>query len=187
MLNFLHIEGGVFFMIISHDFGIGLVEYAENEKSNDYPTIDRCPNCHAFGQVQRHGFYSRFGITENETRSIFILRMKCIDCKMTFSILPDFLLPYFQNTIHTVISGINMLLHRKKLKERRQVTSFHLKRYLRYLNWVHSSFIDMGQVLGFSGDKRKEAIKYLKMILDFGESPFLRRTWGHLNKSFMAN
>ncbi|UTW70392.1 hypothetical protein KHA80_07810 [Anaerobacillus sp. HL2] len=29
--------GGVFIMIVSHDFGIGLVEYAENEKSNDYP------------------------------------------------------------------------------------------------------------------------------------------------------
>ncbi|KYC83998.1 hypothetical protein B4102_4259 [Heyndrickxia sporothermodurans] len=38
-----------------------------------------------------------------------------------------------------------------------------------------------------SGDIKKEAIKYMKMILDFGESPFLRRSWGHFSKYLMAN
>lgn len=31
------------------------------------------------------------------------------------------------------------------------------------------------------------AIKYMKMIRDFGESLFLRRSWGHFSSYFMAN
>jgi hypothetical protein len=60
-------------------------------------------------------------------------------------------------------------------------------RYYKYLNWIHSFFVDSGQVQGVSKDRKKEATKYMIMILDFGESSFLRRSWGHLSKYFMAN
>ena len=176
-------------MLISHDFGIGLEEYAERGKSNHFPLFDECPNCRcvAPGNLHRNGYYWRYGIAEDITERIPICRLKCLLCMVSFSILPDFLIPYFQHTIHTILNRIQRLLQRKKVNGGRQLIRFHLKRYVKNMNWIHSYFIDKGQVFGVSKDVKKEATKYMKMILDFGESPFLRRSWGHLSKYFMAN
>lgn len=176
-------------MIISHDFGIGLKEYAFRGKQNDFPTFDSCPNCKciAYGNLERNGYYWRFGITEDTSERIPICRLKCLVCKTNFSILPDFLIPYFQHTIHTLLNRIKQFLQRKRTNSSRQLLRFHLMRFYKKLHWVHSFFIDLGHTMGMSKNIKKEAIKYLKMILDFGESPFLRRSWGHLSKYFMAN
>jgi hypothetical protein len=176
-------------MIISHDFGINLEEYAARGETNEFPAFETCPNCKCIshGNLQRNGYYWRFGITEDITVRIPICRLKCLSCKTSFSILPDFLIPYFQHTIHTVLNRINLLLQRKKVNGSRQLLRFFLLRYYKKLQWIHSFFIDIGHTMGMSTDTKKEATKYMKMILDFGESPFLRRSWGHLSKYFMAN
>lgn len=46
-------------MIITHDFGIGLVEFIERGKDNDFPVLERCPICKSFsqGNIQRNGYY----------------------------------------------------------------------------------------------------------------------------------
>lgn len=80
-----------------------------------------------------------------------------------------------------------MLLKEKKMNSGRQLLRFHLKRFIKNLNWIHSYLADIGEVFGVSRDIKKEATKYMKMILDFSESSFLRRSWGHLSKYFMAN
>ena len=184
-------EGGVFFMIVSHDFGIDLVEYEKRGIGNEFPLFDVCPNCSclAHGNLHRNGYYWRYGITNEVTLRIPICRVKCLLCKVNISILPDFLVPYFQHTIHTVLKWVNHILEGKKQKVNgsRQLLRFYLTRYLKGVNWTHSFFISLGKVGGMSRDIIKEAIKYMKMIHDFGESPFLRRSWGHLSKYFMAD
>lgn len=176
-------------MVISYDFGIGLKEYAIRGKENDFPILDTCPNCNcvAFGNIHRNGYYWRFGVTDEETVKIPICRLICLLCKSSISVLPDFLIPYFQHTLHTVMNRIHQFLQKKKVDGSRQLLRFHLLRYYKNLNWIHSFFTDLGRVLKVSRDIKKEAIKYMIMILDFGESPFLRRSWGHLSKHFMAN
>jgi hypothetical protein len=176
-------------MIVNYDFGIDLKEYAARGKKNDFPILEICPNCKcpSHGNLHRHGYYWRFGITEELTVKIPICRLKCLLCKVSISILPDFLIPYFQHTIHTILERVQQCLLMKKAHGSRQLQRFHLKRYLKNLNWIHSFFTDIGHVIGKTEDRKKEATKYMKMILDFGESPFLRRTWGHLSSYFMAN
>ncbi|WOV84760.1 DUF6431 domain-containing protein [Sporosarcina jeotgali] len=176
-------------MIISHNFGIGLKEYQERGISNAFPLFDHCPHCHcvSHGNIHRHGFYWRNGVNDELTVRIPICRMKCLMCQTSFSILPDFLLPYFQYTLFTILSRIKRVLDGKKNNTYWQLLHFHLKRYLKNLKWIHSYFIDNGSVSGISCDERKEAKKYMKRILDFGESSFLRRSWGHLSKYFMAH
>ncbi len=189
MLNFLHIRRGSFFMIKFHDFGISLVEYGERGKKNEFPLFDQCPNCkcHSHGNLHRNGYYWRYGITDETTVRIPICRLRCLQCEVNISILPDFLIPYFQHTIHTVLERVKKILQRKKAKGSRQLVRFYLNRFLTCINWIHSFFISLGKISGMSEDINSEATKYMKMILDFGESPFLRRSRGHLSKYFMAN
>lgn len=176
-------------MIISHNFGLGLEGYVRSGQANDFPVFDSCPNCGCFGpgNVRRHGFYWRNGVTETEEYRLPICRFRCAACSVTISILPDFLLPYFQHTLGTVLGRIQELLERKKAAGSRQICGFYKKRYFKNLHWIHSFFMDQGERTGFSEDQIKEAKKYLKRILDFGESSFLRRSWGHLTKYLMAN
>lgn len=95
--------------MISFDFGIDLNEYANRGKNNNFPTPEYCPpncKCIPHGNVHRNGYYWRFGITEELTIKIPICRMKCLICKVSISILPDFFIPYFQHTIKTVLDLI---------------------------------------------------------------------------------
>mgnify|MGYP005753810219 FL=1 len=174
-------------MIIPNDFKISLSEYAQRGKKNDFPVLDQCPNCHcpSNGNLYRNGFYWRNCITEEITVRIPICRLKCLICKVNISILPDFLIPYFQYTIHTILKSVKQVLENKKGNGCRQLWSYHLRRFMRNINWVHSFFVDSEK--GANKIGKKEAINYMKMILDFGESPFLRRSWGHLTSYFMAH
>lgn len=177
-------------MIISYHFGISVEEYAQRGRENEFPVFHQCPNCHCIGHgnVHRHGFYERFVVTEEITVKILICRWKCLNCGVNLSVLPDFLIPYFQYSLRTILMRVKQLLEKKQsCASGRQLLHFHLKRYIKNLQWVHSMFVELGQVEGFSKDRQREATKYLKRILDFGESPFLRRSWGHLSRYFMAN
>lgn len=176
-------------MVIIHNFRIGLSDYASKGKENDFPLFEACPNCQclSFGNLHRNGYYWRFAITEETVLKIPICRWRCLSCKTNISILPDFLIPYFQHTLPTMLRRILQILQNKKANGSRQLGMYHLKRYIKSLHWVHSFFGDRGKVTGFSGDIKKEATKYMTMILDFGESPFLRRSWGHLSTYFMAH
>lgn len=177
-------------MIICHDFRINLKEYEARGIDNDFPEFEWCPNC-AFvgaGNIHLNGFYWRYAITEEMEVKIPIRRLRCLNCKVNISVLPDFLIPYFQHTIHTLLARVRRFLQQKrKSNGSRQLLAFHVSRFIKQINWVHTFLTSMGKVDGISGNLKKEATKYLKMILDFGESPFLRRSWGHLDKYFMAH
>jgi len=175
-------------MIISHDFGHGLEEYEAMGKDNDFPIFDRCPNCNCIsqGNVHRNGYYWRYGINEDDALYIPICRFICLACKVNISILPNFLIPYFQPTLSTIVERVHSFLEGKKSKEDRQHLSQLTKRFYHRLHWIHSFFADIGFELGFTGDLKKEAQKYMKMIHDIGISTFFRRSWGHLSSYFMG-
>lgn len=176
-------------MIILHDFEIGIEEYEARGKNNSFPAFDRCPNCQciAQGNVHRNGFYWRYGITEEKELYIPICRFRCLDCTVTISILPSFLIPYFQHTLDWMVVRLSKVLKGKKIKGSRQQLEQHKKRYYERIHWIHSFFMDLGYKLGFTQDISKEAQKYMTMIQDFGKSTsFFRRSWGHLSSYFMG-
>lgn len=55
-----------------------------------------CKNCGYEAKLHRHGFYSRNVITFSGIYRISILRLKCPSCNKTYSLLPCFLVPYYQ-------------------------------------------------------------------------------------------
>lgn len=175
-------------MIILHDFGVDITAYEEKGKDNNFPIFDKCPgcNCIAQGNLHRNGFYWRYGINGQEALYIPICRLRCLGCKGNISILPSFLIPYYQHTLHTMVERLESVLKGNKINESRQQLAQHLKRFYERINWLHSFFIDLGIRQGLTMDIKKEALKYVKMIQDFGESSFFRRSWGHLSTYFMG-
>ncbi|WP_106496224.1 DUF6431 domain-containing protein [Lentibacillus sp. Marseille-P4043] len=176
-------------MLYIHDFEIELEEYALKGKMNEFPVFDYCPSCNSFvqGNLHRNGYYWRYGINENdEAFHIPICRLRCLACKANISILPSFLIPYFQHTLYTIVDRVRQFLEGKKVSGCRQQLGHYVKRFCERIHWIHSFFVDSGHQLGLSKDIKKEAQKYMKMILDIGISPFFRRSWGHLSSYFMG-
>lgn len=172
-------------MIIIYDFNLSLEEYAERGKRNDFPIVEQCPHCRGRVRLWRHGFFWRYALEERKEYRIPICRLKCPSCKKTVSLLPDFLLPYFQHTLSTVLKRLKAGLL-GKITGCYQLVQFYRKRFLKQLNQVEMFF----RAEGFRGtlpqDRITKAIKLLEMILVFGEATFARRSSGHFTRNFMA-
>nr|WP_244404231.1 DUF6431 domain-containing protein [Parageobacillus caldoxylosilyticus] len=89
-------------MIQFHDFGIDVQTYMERGKENNFPLLKQCPHCRAKRPLHRHGYYERNALTPHRCYRIWIARYRCRECSKTVSVLPSFLLPYFQYTLSTI-------------------------------------------------------------------------------------
>ena len=70
-----------------------------------------CPGCDK--QMQRHGRYWRWVFTAREKARIPIYRWKCRECRVTHSVLPDFLRPYAR-----FVSWVRELVVRGRLRRK---------------------------------------------------------------------
>lgn len=176
-------------MIIIHDFGIELEEYDKRGLNNEFPVLNYCPNCNciSYKNLHRNGFYWRYGINSDYESLIPICRFRCLGCSVNISILPAFLIPYFQHTLNTIMMKVHYFLMGKKTSGTRQHLAQLVLRYKEGLAWIHSFFVDVGQRLNFTTDIKKEALKYMKMIHDTDISSFYRKSWGHLSHYFMGS
>ncbi|QXJ38807.1 hypothetical protein BV455_02151 [Parageobacillus caldoxylosilyticus] len=89
-------------MIRFHDFQVDVQTYAQRGKQNDFPLLKRCPHCQAKRPLYRHGYYERNAVTPHQSYRIWIARYRCPECWGTVTVLPSFLLPYFQYTLPTI-------------------------------------------------------------------------------------
>ncbi|WP_198006914.1 DUF6431 domain-containing protein [Desulforamulus reducens] len=112
-------------MLLIIDFKLNAEEYANRGTQNDFPQIDRCPHCKGLVTLQRHGFYWRNAIEGESLYHIPICRLKCPSCKKTVSLLPDFLIPYYQYTLDTVLGKVEDNLIHQVITGCRQLVSFY--------------------------------------------------------------
>lgn len=89
-------------MIILTKFLKNILEYEKLGKANIFPVQYGCKNCGYLGKLHRHGFYYRNAITRYTIHRVVIIRFKCPSCKKTYSLLPSFLIPYYQYTFDTI-------------------------------------------------------------------------------------
>lgn len=171
-------------MIITYPLELTVEQYAVLGKKNEFPVIECCPLCGGVVRLIRHGFYFRNAIDGKDEYRIPICRMKCPSCAKTASLLPDFLLPYFQHVLGQVLAELKQVLT-GTLKGCRQRAQFYRERFLEQLTRVEMFLRAEGYRQRLPQGKEK-AIKLLEMLLAFGEAPFVRRWTGHFTSNFMA-
>lgn len=79
---------------------------ADFMKSFD-PARETCPCCHSRGFCRPHAHYARYliGLSNGkpECRRVTILRVFCTSCRHTHAILPDFIIPFRQFSLHFIL------------------------------------------------------------------------------------
>jgi Domain of unknown function (DUF6431) len=178
-------------MQIIHHFNIDISTYIERGYNNDFPTINRCknPKCLAMDRLYCHDFYERNGINKNGHCSIIVIRrLRCRHCGMTFSILPSFMLPYFQHFLSVILDVISDVLNKKReVAISRQLRFFHLNRYLKCLKWSFFYFKDDKNPIINLNTLSPDASFILSLILKVGPLTFNKSSWSFMKAYFLSN
>jgi hypothetical protein len=172
-------------VILLHDFQLDLQSYSERATENDFPSLSQCPSCQKNYCLKRHGFYRRYAIEYQFTEKIHICRYKCYSCHITISILPSFLIPYFQHSALIIVKAIySKLLKKKSLYLSRQLISFYLKRFTLRLAWISSFFLSFPTII--KPRYINSPIGIIKLILKFGVNTFHLASFGYQWSYFMS-
>ncbi|RQD75970.1 MAG: hypothetical protein D5R97_05265 [Candidatus Syntrophonatronum acetioxidans] len=172
---------------IIHNFNITLREYSKRGKNNCFPVVGHCPFCKYPERLVRHGFYWRNAVTAKEHLIIPILRLRCTSCHRTCSILPEFLIPYYQYTLHTILDSLREWYSHKKFLIYRQLLQFYRRRFNNNLNKIQTFVRDSGYRGIIPEETKKKAIKLLDMINAFPKAEtFFQRFQNHYQQNLMA-
>lgn len=178
---------GVIYLVLPYDFGILIDDYAVRGTKNNFPEIERCPHCKGQTRLARHSFYWRNAITAAKQYRLPICRLICPSCRKTFSLLPSFLLPYFQHTVDVILEKLHNSLMYRRITGCHQLVLFYRKRFLQNLNRIEMFFRDTGFRGVLPKTPKEKAIRLLEMVQALGKATFLRRWNEHFTSNFMAN
>jgi hypothetical protein len=173
-------------MILLHNFKIDLLSYSQKAKNNEFPVLTQCPSCNKHHCLKKHGFYLRYAINAPLTEKIPICRYKCYSCQITISILPSFLIPYFQHSVLFVASTIyHKLLKKKSPHISRQLVTFYLKRFNSQLAWISSCLLSFQE--STKDNHINSPLRILKLIYSLGINHFNLASFGYQLSYFMSS
>ena len=169
-----------------HNFDISPIQYYKNGQDNNFPLIERCPFCSDL--MIKNGFYQRFIITfSGKSYLLFIRRYRCQHCNHTVSILPSFLLPYFQRCLKSIFLCLETYFFNNNYILKHRQVHFYIKRFKDNISGLISFFREKSDSFFTFGKKiNKKAIKLIEMIKSFPTHTFSQRYHNHFNKDFMA-
>lgn len=158
-------------------------EYTRRYEEIEWPVLEVCPVCGAHARLQGHGSYLRNGLPSKETELVVMVhRLLCPVCRKTVSLLPSFLLPYFQYTARFIVESLL-----GKAMSYRELLRFHWRRFLVNANRVLAFLRDLGMKERLPEGEKEKAMKLLGSIEDSGLERF-SMLYHRLNRrGFMAN
>lgn len=106
-----------------------------------------CPNCKS-DKCMYYGSYTRNIGLLGEYCKIKIKRVRCKSCKRTHALIPQFIIPYFQNEITYILSIIKEVVVNKETvnnvsrlsNQDRKLISFFIKRFKRHITRLITTF-----------------------------------------------
>lgn len=179
--------------VITH-VHIGPKEYLDKFKELDLKPPEHCPFCGAFHSFHRHGRYFRNALDSDSEERIPIARFICTACpkgqRHTVSLLPSFVLPYFQYSLSFIISALKAVLLMLNSFEQRfkSLLRFYRKRFFHNLNRLEMFFRDEGRQEIHPPDQKEKAIKLICMVCTFPKAETFSQRFHQLYKrNFMAH
>ena len=86
----------------------------KNSSDDFYHVVHGCNNCGYAGNLHRHASYYRTIICKEVIAQVRIQRVICPDCRKTHALIPSDLIPYFQHTLETIISLLELIKVKKQ-------------------------------------------------------------------------
>lgn len=164
-------------------------DWLESHMESFQPAREICPCCHSRGFCRPHAHYTRYliGLSNGkpECRRVTILRVFCTSCRHTHAILPDFIIPFRQFSLHFILKVlVDYFTHRSP--------SRILKEYgidIRQLTaWKKLFLSHKAMWLGVLSDKEAGALSFLSWIAKRDSlSEFLSEFYDRLKKSFLQS
>jgi hypothetical protein len=145
---------------------VSLNKYAKDRDSAIFPIILKCPICGAEIKLYRHGFYSRNVITPKQEYCIDICRYFCRSCQGTISLLPIFLLPYFQYDKQSILKSLWNYFAHGVLWPYRQTAGWYRQRFSRNLAAIIGALRERKLLYHVPDDEYEKAIKVIGRLVD---------------------
>jgi len=158
-------------------------EYTQRFREVEWPALETCPACGARAKLLGHGWYSRNALPTREVELVVrVHRLLCPVCLRTVSLLPSFLLPFFQHTARFVVKSLL-----GKVKSYRELLRFHWRRFLKNVNRVLAFLRDRGMRERLPDGEKERAMKLLGSIETSGLETFSMLYHRLSRRGFMAD
>lgn len=142
-----------------------LPAYSQDRDSVIFPVPEECPCCRSSRKLTRHGFYSRFALSKNHVYRINIRRYLCPSCLVTVSLLPWFLLPFFQHVKSTILESLRLsFLGSVLIVPGRQLSAFYRRRFSRNIPAIITALREIGWRAPLPGSEHEKAIKVVDRL-----------------------
>lgn len=173
-------------MQIIYSFNLSIEDYCKNIYFLDFPEFNSCPICNDQVKLIKHGFYYRNAVNnDNFVYTLAIRRFICPHCDKTISLLPDFLMPYFQSTVNRIIDLLSDFLA-NKLKKYIHLTYFYKLRFIKNLNGIISFFRFQGVLIPIPNNIDEKLLFFINEIKEFSTVLFSKLYIFKFNTCFLS-
>lgn len=177
-------------MPIFHTFNLSPAQYRQQFKNLTIPRPECCPFCQAIHSFHRHGVYWRYVLgRQQEQQYVPVLRFLCRVCRHTLSILPAFVIPFFQYSVPVILSTLRtwFLKRGEQLNIPAACLRFWRQRFNENLSRIEIFFRYRGVPDVIPQDQKEKAIKLLCMVSTFPKAETFSQTFhDHCKRHFMA-
>jgi hypothetical protein len=149
---------------------------------------ERCPICQVPHSFHKHGTYWRNVLGDHFEERIPVARLRCRSCYQTVSLLPTFVLPYFQYSLAFILAALQWIFVTIKTHQAQYsaLFRFYKRRFVHNLNRVEMFFRDQGWSEPSPSNEHEKAKKLVCMLTVPTAETLLQRFQKHYKRNFMA-
>ena len=171
-------------MQIITQFSMSPQQYIIQFESLQISRPEKCPNCGVPNSFHGHGRYWRNVVTDQYEERIPVARFCCKVCSLTVSMLPSFVLPYFQYSLAFILAALSVIfLPSASLTA---LYRFYRCRFYLNLNRIEMFCREHGWFESISSDKKEKARKMVCMLTVPTAETFSQRFHQQYKLNFMA-
>lgn len=167
-------------------FSLTPVEYILHFEKINIERPKSCPRCQVPNSFYRHGRYWRNIVTADYEERLPVARFCCKVCRLTASMLPAFLLPYFQYSLLYIVTALQMIF----ITCQTNLTSlfrFYRKRFRMNVTRIEMHLRDQSWQEASPHSEKEKARKFICVLTVPTAETFSQKFHQQHKRNFMAN